>query len=52
VPRTKIANAIFSRLETPVNLVRINNAPSTDSYLASLLRKKSNITEARQKCGI
>src|SRR5437870_5636501 len=52
VPRAKIANAIFSRLETPANLVRINNAPATDSYLASLLRKKSNFAEARQKCGI
>jgi hypothetical protein len=52
VPRTKIANAIFSRLETPANLARVNNAPTTDSYLASLLRKKSNFAEARQKCGI
>ena len=52
VPRSKIANAIFSRLETPANLVRINNAPATDSYLASLLRKKSNFAEARLKCGI
>jgi hypothetical protein len=52
VPRTKIANVIFSRLETPGNLVRINNAPETDSYLASLVRKKSNFSEARQKCGI
>jgi hypothetical protein len=52
VPRTKIANAIFSRLETPQNLVRINNAPVTDSYLGSLLRKNSTFAEARQKCGI
>ncbi|HEY6071231.1 MAG TPA: hypothetical protein VIU85_07660 [Chthoniobacterales bacterium] len=52
VPRSKIANAIFSRLETPANLARINSAPSTDSYLGSLLRKKSNFAEARQKCGI
>ena len=52
VPRAKIANAIFSRLETPANLVRINNAPATDSYLGSLLRKQSSFAEARQKCGI
>jgi hypothetical protein len=52
VPRSKIANAIFSRLETPANLARINNAPVTDSYLGSLLRKQSNFAEARQKCGI
>jgi len=52
VPRSKIANVIFSRLEVPANLARINSAPTTDSYLGSLLRKKSNFTEARQKCGI
>src|SRR5215467_2319837 len=52
VPRSKIANAIFSRLETPGNLVRINNAPATDSYLGSLLRKSSNFAEVRQMCGI
>src|SRR2546430_12484014 len=52
VPRSKIANVIFSRLEMPANLVRINNAPATDNYLGSLLRKKSNFAEARQKCGI
>jgi hypothetical protein len=52
VPRAKIANVIFSRLETPANLARINSAPVTDSYLGSLLRKKSNFAEARQKCGI
>ena len=52
VPRAKIANVIFSRLETPANLTRINNAPATDSYLASLLRKQSSFAEARQKCGI
>lgn len=52
VPRSKIANAIFSRLEMPANLTRIQSAPVTDSYLGSLLRKKSNFAEARQKCGI
>ena len=29
---------LFSRLETPANLARINNAPLVDTYLASLLR--------------
>lgn len=52
VPRAKIANVIFSRLETPANLARIHSAPSTDSYLASLLRKKSSFSEATKKCGI
>ena len=52
VPRSKIAYAIFSRLQTPANLSRINDAPATDSYLASLLRKRSNFAEATQKCGM
>lgn len=52
VPRGKIAYAIFSRLQIPANLSRINNAPATDSYLASLLRKRSNVAEATRKCGM
>lgn len=52
VPRSKIAYAIFSRLQTPANLARINNAPETDKYLASLLRKKSSFAEATRKCGL
>ena len=52
VPRNKIAYAIFSRLETPANLTRIHDAPETDAYLASLLRKQSSFAEATQKCGL
>ena len=52
VPRKKIAYAIFSRLQTPANLSRINNAPFVDRYLASLLRKSSSISEAGAKCGL
>jgi hypothetical protein len=52
VPRKKVTYAIFSRLETPANLTRIRDVPTVDAYLASLLRKKSNFAEARQKCGI
>ncbi|MFL6515300.1 MAG: hypothetical protein ACJ8M1_09790 [Chthoniobacterales bacterium] len=51
VPRTKIAYAIFSRLEQPANLVRINSAPAVDTYLASLLSKESSFAEAMRKCG-
>src|ERR1051326_9106416 len=51
VPRNKIAYAIFSRLETPGNLARINSAPYVDTYLASLLRSRSSISEAGTKCG-
>lgn len=52
VPRSKIAGAIFSRLQTPMNLARINSVPLVDSYLASLLRKRSSFAEATSKCGI
>jgi hypothetical protein len=52
VPRSKIAYAIFSRLESPINLARISTAPFVDSYLASLLRTRSSIAEAGTKCGL
>jgi len=52
VPRSKIAYAIFSRLEMPANLARINNAPCVDTYFASLLRTRSSIAEACNKCGL
>ncbi|PYL50098.1 MAG: hypothetical protein DMF32_05250 [Verrucomicrobia bacterium] len=52
VPRSKIAYAIFSRLERPDNLARITSAPSVDTYLASLLRSRSSISEAGAKCGL
>ena len=52
VPRTKIAAAIFSRLQAPVNLGRISGVPEVDAYLASLLRKRSSLAEATSKCGI
>jgi len=51
VPRSKIAYALFSRLETPGNLERITSAPLVDTYLASLLRSCSSISEAGAKCG-
>jgi hypothetical protein len=52
VPRSTIAGAIFSRLQTPVNLSRISTRPVVDSYLASLLRKRSSFAEAMSKSGI
>ena len=52
VPRSKIAYALFSRLETPGNLSRVTNAPLVDTYLASLLRSRSSISEAGAKCGL
>ena len=52
VPRSKIAYALFSRLETPANLARVTSAPLVDTYLASLLRSRSSISEAGAKCGL
>jgi hypothetical protein len=52
VPRSKIAYAIFSRLQTPENLVKIHQAAATDVYLASLLSKSSSFSEAAKKCGM
>ena len=52
VPRNKIAYTIFSRLQAPANLARINNTPVVDTYLASLLRSRSSIAEASAKCGL
>src|SRR5216684_3023204 len=52
VPRGKIAYAIFSRFETPANLARITSTPLVDTYLASLLRSRSSISEAGAKCGL
>jgi len=52
VPRNKIAYAIFSRLENPENLTRINRLPPVDTYLASLLRKRSSFYEASIRCGL
>jgi hypothetical protein len=51
VPRNKIAHAIFSRLEHPENLSRIDSVPAVDHYLASLLRRRSNFDEATRKSG-
>jgi hypothetical protein len=52
VPRSKIASAIFSRLETPANLSGIRSVPSIDRYLASLLTVRSSLEEAQLKCGM
>ncbi len=52
VPRTKIVNAIFSRLYAPANLARIEDAPKLDPYLGSLERVRSSYAEAKAKCGM
>jgi len=52
VPRSKIAQVIFSRLETPENLARIKTAPEMDPYLAGLVTKRSSFAEALEMCGL
>lgn len=51
VPRAKIANVIFSRMQSPENLVRYERIPDIDAYLSSLQTKRSSYAEAREKCG-
>jgi len=51
VPRSKITRAIFSRLETPANLPRIEEVPDMDIYLNSLQTRRSSFEEAAEKCG-
>jgi hypothetical protein len=46
VPRSRIKYAIFSRLEEPANIQRINGLPLRNHYLASLLDSESSIAEA------
>lgn len=52
VPRSKIARAIFSRLETPQNLSGLAALPRRDAYLAGLLTKTSSFAEAGRMSGI
>jgi len=52
VLKTKVVNAIFSRLETPENLSRIHSVPMIDAYLAGLLAKRSSFSEASAKSGL
>jgi hypothetical protein len=51
VPRSKIANAIFSRLEFPANIERAPALSQRDHYLASLLTQDSSFSEALARAG-
>ena len=51
VPLSKISRLIFSRLELPANLSRIEQVPEIDPYLGSLQKRRSSFEEARAKCG-
>jgi hypothetical protein len=52
VAKSKIARAIFSRLETPENIRSAASLPKKDSYLASLLRVESSFDEACRMSGL
>jgi len=51
VPRTRIVYAIFSRLETPENIVRVLELPARNPYLGALVRRESSLTEALAESG-
>lgn len=52
VARTKIARAIFSRLERPEAFARVAALPAVDDYLASLLERESSFVEACRLSGV
>lgn len=51
VPRSRIAFAIFSRLERPENIERSASLPPRNGYLSGLLATESSISEAVGKSG-
>lgn len=52
VPKTKIARAIFSRLEHPEKIAEVAGLPDRDPYLAGLLSRRSSFAEATRMSGI
>jgi hypothetical protein len=52
VPRSRISNAIFSRLEVPSNIQSSLTLPRKNPYLAGLLATDSSIGEALIQSGI
>jgi hypothetical protein len=51
VPRSKIAWAVFSRLERPARVSRLAGLPLTDTFLASMLKRSATREEVASKCG-
>lgn len=51
VARSKIARALFSRLEAPERLQKVMQLKPTDAYLAGLLKKESSFAEACRLTG-
>lgn len=52
VPRSKVALALFSRLEHPERIAGAATLAKSDPYLASLLSKHSSFSEACKKSGL
>jgi hypothetical protein len=52
VPRSRISNAIFSRLEAPSNIQKSLTLPHKNPYLASLIGTDSSIGEALDQSGV
>lgn len=51
VPRSKIAWAIFSRLERPARISRLIGLPKVDTFLASMLKRSATREEVGSLCG-
>jgi hypothetical protein len=52
VAKSKVARALFSRLERPDRFAGLGALPPVDSYLASLLERESSFAEACRLSGI
>ena len=52
VPKSKMARAFFSRLESPANIRNLEAIPRRDAYLASLLSRESSFAEALRQSGL
>ena len=51
IPKSKVARALFSRLEFPANLNQIATLPTRDKYLANMLTVDSSIEEVVKMTG-
>ena len=52
VPLTRVHRMLFSRLEHPEALARIESIPTSDHYLYSLQFRASNLPEMERECGL
>ena len=51
VPKTKVAWAIFSRLERPARASRLAQLPPMDRFLADMLKRSFTREEVAAACG-